>query len=552
MYKLLLCTRYLRTKYIALASIISVMLGVATMIVVNSVMAGFSTEMRDRIHGILADVVIETRNLDGVDNPEELMQMVESAAGAHIAGMTATVEIYGMLSFKFGDEWQTQPVTLIGIDPAGKASVGPLVDYLDSYHAHNEEGKQTREALRDRSITPSWNLTEPARERREAWVEMQRQIAAYVHHGHPADEEVPSPLAAAQEAPPFADSPFTNETGAAGGVVPAGGAGELSAAPTFADFNQNMPTDTAPNFGGAQRQVTPADPADPLEARVYIGQGLISFPFEDSSTGKVRTQMMVVPGDDVKLSTVTAGRPPEVVNFSATVVDVFKSGMSEYDSNLVFCNIEYLQKVRGMIEPQTGKGAITSIQIKLDDYRNADTVVRQLKAAFPPEMYSVRTWEQKQGPLLAAVDIESTILNVLLFLIIAVAGFGILAIFYMIVVEKTRDIGILKALGASRRGVMSIFLSYGLGLGLVGSGVGTVLGLLFVKHINEIEKIVTAISGRKVFDERIYYFPEIPTSINPVTVLWVAFGAVTIAVLASILPARRAAGLHPVEALRYE
>ena len=171
---------------------------------------------------------------------------------------------------------------------------------------------------------------------------------------------------------------------------------------------------------------------------------------------------------------------------------------------------------------------------------------------FPPGAYSVQTWEQKQGPLLAAVEVESAILNVLLFLIIAVAGFGILAIFYMIVVEKTRDIGILKALGASSRGVMSVFLSYGLALGIVGSGVGVIVGLLFVKYINTIETVITVLTGRPVFDERIYYFPEIPTQVNPWTVCWVAFGAMAIAVLASILPARRASRLHPVEALRYE
>jgi lipoprotein-releasing system permease protein len=84
------------------------------------------------------------------------------------------------------------------------------------------------------------------------------------------------------------------------------------------------------------------------------------------------------------------------------------------------------------------------VQIKLKDYDNAPEVVKRLQAVFPPGRYTVRTWEQKQGPLLAAVDVESAILNVLLFLIIAVAGFGILAIFFMIVVEKTRDIGILK------------------------------------------------------------------------------------------------------------
>ncbi|MBX3438917.1 MAG: ABC transporter permease, partial [Planctomycetaceae bacterium] len=164
----------------------------------------------------------------------------------------------------------------------------------------------------------------------------------------------------------------------------------------------------------------------------------------------------------------------------------------------------------------------------------------------------IYTWEQKRAPLLQAVEIESAILNVLLFLIIAVAGFGILAIFYMIVVEKTRDIGILKALGASSQGVMSIFLTYGLSLGVVGSGVGVVMGLLFVYYINEIEEALSWVTGRKVFDETIYYFHDIPTQVSPWMVVWVAIGAMTIAVLASVLPARRASRLHPVKALRYE
>jgi lipoprotein-releasing system permease protein len=87
---------------------------------------------------------------------------------------------------------------------------------------------------------------------------------------------------------------------------------------------------------------------------------------------------------------------------------------------------------------------------------------------------------------------------------------------------------------------------------MVGSGVGVVVGLLFVRYINEIEKALTYITGRKVFDETIYYFPSIPTKVHAATVVWVAVGAVAIAILASILPARRAARLHPVQALRHE
>ena len=122
----------------------------------------------------------------------------------------------------------------------------------------------------------------------------------------------------------------------------------------------------------------------------------------------------------------------------------------------------------------------------------------------------------------------------------------------MIVVEKTKDIGILKALGAPSRGVMSIFLGYGVSLGTVGTGAGIVLGLLFVRYINEIADFVGFVTGQEIFDPTIYYFSEIPTIINPLTICWVAIGAIMIAVLASVLPALRAARLHPVEALRYE
>ena len=251
------------------------------------------------------------------------------------------------------------------------------------------------------------------------------------------------------------------------------------------------------------------------------------------------------------MSPASAGQPPEALHFDATVVDYFKCGMSEYDNSLIFCNLDFLQEQRGMID-EAGTRSVTSVQIKLKDSADSALVVDLLRQEFEPGRFAVHTWEQKQGPLLAAVEVESAILNVLLFLIIAVAGFGILAIFFMIVVEKTRDIGILKSLAASSSGVMSIFLAYGFGLGIVGAGAGVGLGLIIVWQINWIEEQISWITGKEVFDERIYYFPEIPTNIEPWMVFWVAVGAISIAVLSSILPARRASRLHPVASLRYE
>src|SRR5262249_44742563 len=250
-------------------------------------------------------------------------------------------------------------------------------------------------------------------------------------------------------------------------------------------------------------------------------------------------------GDDITITTVS-GAKMAPVRASFTVVDYIKTEMSEYDGNYVFVPLDYLQHIRTM------EDRATAILIRLKDYNDAPAVVDYLHRFFPAETYQVSTWEQKQGPLLGAIAIEKGLLNILLFLIIAVAGFGILAIFTMIVSEKTRDIGILKALGASSGGIMHIFLGYGLLLGMIGALLGTGIGLELTWHINDIEKALSHYTGTDIFDRTIYYFDKIPTSVQTWSVILINAGALFIAVFFSIFPALRAAVLHPVRALRYE
>src|SRR5687768_14083081 len=137
MYKLLLSWRYLRTRYIALASIISVTLGVATLIVVNSVMAGFSAEMYKRLHGILSDVVVEALSWDGTADPERLMQEIRDVVGDDLAGMTPTVRVPAMINFQFRGQWVTQQIMLIGIDETTYAEVSDFSQYL--LHPENRQ-----------------------------------------------------------------------------------------------------------------------------------------------------------------------------------------------------------------------------------------------------------------------------------------------------------------------------------------------------------------------------------------------------------------------------
>src|SRR5713226_5917157 len=121
MYKLLLCWRYLLTRYLALACIVSIMLGVATLIVVNSVMAGFSTKLKDRLHGLLSDILIESLVHHGFDDPEEMMQRIGSSPiGDKIEAMTPTIEILGLIQIQYrGEPMPPRSVKIIGIDPKG-------------------------------------------------------------------------------------------------------------------------------------------------------------------------------------------------------------------------------------------------------------------------------------------------------------------------------------------------------------------------------------------------------------------------------------------------
>jgi lipoprotein-releasing system permease protein len=563
MYKAFLSLRYLRTRYIAMASIVSVMLGVATMIVVNSVMKGFTSEMRSRIQGLLSDIVIETNSLNGAENARKMFGDVRSVAGDKVSGMTATVEVWGLITFPFAGQYTTRPITIIGIEPEEKATVGPFKQYLESYNPVMDGKQIVRAAQRPPDARPGWEMTGEALNLRKDIKQREKYLKEHIddERSGPGDLNPPkfgvlpvnhSAQAPAQQPPAVAGS--SKQTPA---TLPANAAEKKIQAPS-----DDSPFSDKPDILQQSAATAPPKAVDdslPMDARLIVGAGLLRYNYEDAKTGKTKTMEMVRPGEDVRVSTVTAvneGHPPQPVSFNATVVDVFKCGMSEYDSNLVFCNLEELQRVRGMVDPKNpndpDRKSITSIQIKLKDFADAPEVIERLQAVFPPGIFTIKTWEQKQGPLLAAVEIETGILNVLLFLIIAVAGFGILAIFFMIVVEKTRDIGILKALGASSSGVMSIFLSYGLALGVVGSGVGVALGLLFVRYINEIESVIAAITGRKVFDDKVYYFPQIPTRVDPGMLVWVTIGAIAIAVLASVFPARRASRLRPVESLRYE
>ncbi|MHB0957342.1 MAG: ABC transporter permease [Pirellulaceae bacterium] len=526
MYKLLLSWRYLCTRYIALASIISVTLGVATLIIVNAVMAGFTEEANKRLNGILSDIVFESQSLDGFPDPEGHKAEIRKTVGKQLAGMTATVSVPAMLSIPVGRaQYLTRQVNLIGVDEQTYAQVGDFGKYL----LHPENRRRLSFHLRDEGYAPDRQKFPPSGWRyRRARIMYERAYEEELSIERAKQQERQLLDSQGEKLPPPAPEPPVATDLYSGAV----------AADPYAQHAAEGPA---------------ADPMAQQSTGIILGIAVCSQRMKDES-GEVRDFFFCRPGDDVKITIPTAGSPPTAVNEVLTVVDLYESKMSEYDASLAFMPLEALQNLRGMFDAQHNRRYVTSIQIKLKPGSDLNAIRDRLQSRFPISEYPYRiqTWRDMQGPLLAAVQLETTILNILLFLIIAVAGFGILATFYMIVVEKTRDVGILKALGAPSHGVMSIFLGYGFSLGLVGSGVGLGLGLLFVRYINEIAAGLEHVTGRPIFDPTIYYFREIPTIVSVHMLVGVMAGAVSIAVLASVLPARRAARLHPVEALRYE
>jgi len=228
------------------------------------------------------------------------------------------------------------------------------------------------------------------------------------------------------------------------------------------------------------------------------------------------------------------------------VVAVFQVGMNEYDTSFVFLPLEAAQIF--FQQP----GAVSHIEVMVADPQLVREDSRAITTALSGTPVRVVDWQQSNNSFFAAVQVERNVMFLILTLIILVAAFNVVSSLIMMVKDKTRDIAVLRTIGAGRGAVMRIFLMCGASVGVTGTLVGVVLGVLFCLNIETLQHWVEAVIGASVFNPEVYYLAHLPAKLNWHEVLQVMVMALCLSLLATLYPSWRAARTDPVEALRHE
>jgi lipoprotein-releasing system permease protein len=238
-----------------------------------------------------------------------------------------------------------------------------------------------------------------------------------------------------------------------------------------------------------------------------------------------------------------AGVLPRLRQF--TVVGTFRVGHHEIDSGLALAHIEDAQRLYRMGDQVSG------VRLRLDDLFRAQQVAHELRARVPPNTL-VTDWTRMNATYFRAVDLEKRMMSLLLFFIIAIAAFNLVSSLFMVVKEKQADIAILRTLGASPFGVMKIFMTQGIIIGVTGVFFGIVFGILGALYVDVIVGFVERIFGIRFLDPSVYQISNLPSELRPMDVVLTAIFSFVMAAIATIYPAWRASRVNPAEALRYE
>ncbi len=249
------------------------------------------------------------------------------------------------------------------------------------------------------------------------------------------------------------------------------------------------------------------------------------------------------PGDSInllsagsgKMNPVTGGFVPRVERFEVT--GIVSTGMYEYDNSYAFIALDKAQNLSGLND------GVTGIEVKTADRWQAATVAARLVAALGWP-YRTVDWQEQNHSLFQALKLEKLGMGVILLLIVLVAAFNIVSTLTMVVSDKTKEIGILKAMGMPAKSIRRIFFAQGLVIGVVGTVFGLILGFGAALALDKYQFIK--------LDAQVYFIDHLPVSTQPTDVMWIVLASIAIAAVATVYPSVQASRLFPIEAIRHE
>ena len=544
MYIPLLILKYLRRRKIAWVSLIAVMLCTAMVLVVISVMSGWLGMFRASFQGLSGDVIVRTIGQAGLPHYEEMVAELE--ARDDVLAAVPTLETYGIISI---DRQIQDGVKVVGL-PMDR--IGLVNNFPESLFLNDPNTPRS-------AIVAGWRAKSEAAADRliEQEVLMPSDRQAEID----ARMEPIERWAAREGNRPSFDLPWDPD-----------------------DYRLRLAMD------GPRPRNAP-DPA--TYPGIIVGTGVVGIRAVDGvlnrwpgfEPGAPRPAKLLVLAPDLDGGAIDVEQQKS--EFTGWLVDNSKTGVSANDANTVYVPFDVLQRnLRLHADPQnviypegfdreTGEPigepvALPARTHKLhlalaegvepgEMVRAVKAVVQEVLARHPDTArdaarVQVETWDEQPfiGDFLRAVERERALVVTLFGFISLVSVFLILCIFYMIVQEKTRDIGIVKSVGATNGGIAAIFLGYGGAIGLVGGGLGVLVGWLIVHYINGIHHWMGRLMGVQIWNADTYLFDKIPNTVAPFEAGVIFAAAVVSSVVGAVVPALRAASLRPVEALRFE
>ncbi len=229
-----------------------------------------------------------------------------------------------------------------------------------------------------------------------------------------------------------------------------------------------------------------------------------------------------------------------------TVVAIFQVGFNEADTSFVYLPLDAAQIFFKL------RGAVTQVEVMVANPDGVGAVNREIRAALAGEPMRVIDWTQSNNSLFTAVQVERNVMFLILTLIILVAAFNVISSLIMMVKDKTRDIAVLRTMGAPAGAILRIFLMCGAFVGVAGTAVGAVIGIVFCFNIDTLQHWLEHLTGTNLFNPEVYFLSQLPAVVDWGEVVQVIVMALGLSLLATIYPSWRAARTDPVEALRHE